>query len=310
MISEIVERALRKNAGSWVSTIKRGFLSPKLNLIAILYNIKRSLYDVAARLGVYKYKHNVIFIAGMPLSASTWVKSMFGRVPGYFTRYHPIPDEVFFRCDFADSAFKYVPKYGYTLIKTHLNPTKENIDVILRGNVKKVIVTYRDLRDVAVARYHRLIERRKQEGQHHYKDLDGMTKEEKMDHSISIVIQEYIPWIEGWKNIAKKHEGFIYFCKFEDLRQNPKDEFIKILSFYDIELSGDKIDEILENTSGAGNVVENLKNMASLPLALSSNFRSGKIGGWRDEFTVRNKNYFKSLIAESSIKLNWDDDNT
>lgn len=309
MITEFCERISRKNAESWKGTIGRIIKSPQLNLIAVLYNIKRFLFDNAARVGVYKYKYNVIYIAGMPMSATTWVKNMFGRVPGYFTRYHPMPDEVFLRCDFADSAFKYVPEYGYTLIKTHLIPSKNNIDILLRGNVKKVIVTHRDLRDVAVARYHRLIKHPKQEGEPHFVDFSGMTKEEKMDHSISMVIRDYIPWLEGWNDIAKKRKDFVYFCKFEDLRQNPKGEFIKMLSFYDIELSSGKIDEIIESTKGKGNMVDNLKGMASLPGGLSSNYRSGKIGGWKVEFTERNKNYFKSLIEKSSIKLDWGEDN-
>jgi hypothetical protein len=301
---QIFERISRKDYKSWEGTVKRAFLSPKLNLLAVLYIMKRSVYDVAARLGGYKYDHNVIFIAGMPMSATTWVKNMFAMVPGYFTRYHPMPDEVFIRCDFADSAFNYVPKYGYTLIKTHLNPTEENIDIILRGNVKKVVVTLRDLRDVVVARYHRLIKFPKKENEPHYKDYSRMTKEEAINHSIEIIIQDYIPWIEGWKNIARKHEDFVCFCEFENLRQNPKAEFMKMLSFYGIELSGDMIDEILEKTKGTGNMVDNLNRMASLPGGLSSNFRSGKIGGWKDEFTEKNKDYFKSLIEEKSIKLN------
>ena len=54
-------------------------------------------------------------------------------------------------------SFRYCPSWSYTLFKTHLNPWKENIEIIKKNNVKKVVVTYRDLRDVVVARYYRLL---------------------------------------------------------------------------------------------------------------------------------------------------------
>ena len=93
----------------------------------------------------------------MPMSASTKIKNMCGMIPGYFSRYAPIPYNIDVNQGIVDEAFKYCPNWGYSLFKTHLNPTTENLRILKKNNVKKVIVTYRDLRDVALARYHRLI---------------------------------------------------------------------------------------------------------------------------------------------------------
>ena len=48
--------------------------------------------------------------------------------------------------DISNSAFRYTPKWSYTLFKTHLNSSQQNINIIKKNGVKKVVVTYRDLR--------------------------------------------------------------------------------------------------------------------------------------------------------------------
>ena len=42
-------------------------------------------------------------------------------------------------------------------------------------------------------------------------------------------------------------------------------------------------------------MVENMNEYKFLPNAYASNFRSGKIGGWKNEFTENNISKFKKL---------------
>jgi len=289
--------------------IKKIIFNPHLILIRIFYNINRLISDIAAFFGKYRYKYNIIFLAGMPMSATTLVKNMFGLVPGYSTRYTPMPYEVHIHQNICDSAFRYCPKWGFTIFKTHLNPWEENIKIILNHNVKKVIVTYRDLRDVALSRYHRLLEWPKEKSEPHFMDYKKLSKEEGIDHSITIVAKYFIPWIKGWYKISKKHNNFVYFCTFEILRTNPEKEFLKMLEFYEIKLSQKKISEIIEKTKGKGTMVKNMDQSVLLPWALSTNFRSGKIGAWKDEFTEKNKQNFKKLAGDFLIELGYEKNN-
>ena len=128
----------------------------RLLLVNLRYIIKRFFYDIYF-IFKKKYKYKIIFIAGMPMSATTRVKNMCGLIPGYFTRYSPTPFEVAVNQNISKSTFRYCPSWSYTLFKTHLNPTKTNIDILKKNNVKKIIVPYRDLRDVVLSRYHRLL---------------------------------------------------------------------------------------------------------------------------------------------------------
>ena len=46
------------------------------------------------------------------MSATTKIKNMFGKVPGYFTRYTPMAYDVAVNQDISESAFRYVPSLG------------------------------------------------------------------------------------------------------------------------------------------------------------------------------------------------------
>ena len=240
------------------------------------------------------------------MSATTKVKNMCGMIPGYFSRYSPIPYHIDVKQDITDSAFKYCPSWSYSLYKSHLNPSKENIDVIKRNNVKKVVVTYRDLRDVVIARYHRLIKFPKRKGDPNYVDYNKMKKSDAINHSIEVVSKDFTKWISGWLEIKKEDNNYVLLIKFEDLIMNSEVEFCKILKFYEINLDKKLIQKIVKNTKGKKNMITNLNDSRILPWAISSNFRSGKIGNWKNEFNAENKLNAKKLLGDSLIKLGYE----
>ena len=280
-------------------------LNPKLSWIFISYEFKKIFYDIFF-IFKKKYKYKIIFLAGMPMSATTKVKNMCGMIPGYFTRYSPIPYNIRVNQDISNSAFRYTPFWSYTLFKTHLNPNSQNLDIIKKNGVEKVIVTYRDLRDVVIARYHRLIKFPKKKNDPNFSEYHLIKKSDAINDSIEVVSKDYINWINGWFDIANSENNFVLFIKFEDLIINPKNEFKKILNFYEINLNEKFIEQICKNTEGKKDMVTNLNESRILPWALSSNFRSGKIGNWKSEFTEENLIYAKKLLSESLIKLKYE----
>ena len=281
-------------------------LNPRLAWVFVSYQIRKIFYDMF-HLFIKKYKYKIIFIAGMPMSATTKVKNMCGMIPGYFTRYSPMPYKIAVNQDISNSAFRYTPKWSYTLFKTHLNPSDENLEIIKRNGVKKVVVTYRDLRDVALSRYHRLIKFPKKKGDPYFSEYHLMKKSDAINDSLNAVSEHMVGWINGWKKKANKDKDFVLFIKFEDLIKNPKDEFIKILDFYEIKLNEKLISHICRDTEGKKDMVSNMNESELLPWALSSNFRSGKIGSWRNEFTEENVINAKRLLGKSLIELKYED---
>jgi hypothetical protein len=236
------------------------------------------------------------------------MKNLLARIPGYYTRSTPMPKDVAINQNICDSAFKHVPKHGYALFKTHLNPTAENLECISRNGVEKVLITYRDLRDVVIARYHRLMEFPKAPDEAHSIDYKTLGKEKAMDHNIEIIASFFVPWIREWREIAYKNPEQYHFVRFEDLKKDTKGEFQKVLNFYGSNLPDKKIEKIVEAAKGKGNVRKNMAAARILPWGYSSNFRSGKIGNWRNELTDSQIEKCKNLLGSALIELGYEKD--
>jgi hypothetical protein len=274
----------------------------------VKYYIKRFSDDRKASKGFYKHPYQIIFLAGMPMSATTWVKNLLARVPGYYSRPMFIPYKIAVKQDIVDSAFKYLPRKGYGLYKTHLNPSPTNIDCITRNGVKKIVVTLRDLRDVVISRYYRLIEFPKSPGDPHYIDYNKICKEEAINDSLNVVINDYVPWIEGWVKYAKQNPEKCHLVKFENLKANSKLEFNKLLNFYKIDIEDSLINEIIGSAKGKGDVKTNFSKAKSLPFGLSSNFRKGKSGEWKTEMTEKQIQRCREEFGKLLIDLEYEKD--
>ncbi|MCK4783544.1 MAG: sulfotransferase domain-containing protein [Desulfobacteraceae bacterium] len=294
------------NMDWWFS---KGFLAckhPVLLSRRVMYNIKRFAADRFAGFGGYDYPHRIIFLAGMAMGGSTWMKNLLAGIPGYYSRSVPMPEDVQYRQDICDAAFERIPKSGYTLFKTHLNPSQDNLECIMRNGVDKILVTYRDLRDVAMSRYHRLVDYPKDPSAFDFVDYRKMGKEKALDHSIESVAENYIPWIMGWIQLAKMDQKRYHFTRYEDLKRDTKGEFLSVLRFYGIELPDAMVDCIIEAGKGRGSIKNNMKSATVLPFGLSSNFRSGKVGGWREEMNSNHIAKCKKLFGSALIELGYE----
>lgn len=290
---------------------KHGFnliKNPQVISTKIKYDLERKKADQLAKAGYYNYPHHIIFLAGMSLGGTTWMKNLLARIPGYYTRKTPMPFEVAYNCNYCDSAFSHTPKDGYTLFKTHLEPTQENLDCITRNGVTKIIVTYRDFRDVALSRCHRLIQFPKPKESKDFVDYQELGFDKALEHSIKIVADFYPAWIRGWKELAEKNPERYCFVTFEEMKADTKKAYKKVLDFYEINLSDELISSNVEAAKGKGKMKENLLSSEILPWAISSNFRSGKIGGWKSEFNETHKELAKKLLGESLIELGYEKD--
>ena len=82
-----------------------------------------------------------------------------------------------------------------------------------------------------------------------------------------------------------------------------------MLEFYEIKISQKLVNKIIDKTKGKKSMSKNMKESVILPWARASNFRSGKIGGWKDEFTEQNKNNFKKLTGNFLIEHKYENNN-
>lgn len=95
-----------------------------------------------------------------------------------------------------------------------------------------------------------------------------------------------------------EHQGAdnVLFLKYEDLRKNFQGELRKIAGFLNYSLTAEVMDNIQEKTS-----FENMKKDSFSDLheiaQLDSFYRKGKIGSWKDQFTVSQSDHFDRLYA-------------
>lgn len=277
---------------------------PMLAITTSAYMAGRLGADMLARCSYYPYPHHVIFLAGMAMGGSTWMKQLLTGIPGYYTRHMPMPDAVHRNHDIADSGFGNVPRHGFTVMKTHLNPTPENLAVLRRNGVDRVLVMYRDLRDVAVSRYHRLLAVPKTDGP----DYRHMSKTAAIDDSIEVVGQEFVYFLTEWRRVAREDPARHLIVTFEDLKRDTASEFVRVLQFYGIELESARVRRIIERARGQGDFRSNWTRAQALPFGLQSNFRSGTSGHWRDELSEAQTARCKELFGPALIEAGYEQD--
>jgi len=299
---------INRNFKHLVSLGILGASHPFLFSRRLSYNIKRFFANYLSLVGYYRYPCRIIFLAGMPMSGSTWMKNLLARIPGYYTCDTPMPRDVSYRQDIVDSAFSQVPKYGFTLFKTHLDPTPENLECIFNNGVEKALITYRDFRDVAVARYYRLRDYPKPLHAPDFVDYRSLGKENALNHSIEIVAGEMVPWIREWFEASKRNPERFHFTKFEDLKKDTNEALQGVLDFYDIKLPKEKVEDIIEAAKGRGDMKSNMDAARILPWGYSSTFRSGVVGGWRDELSRGQIKKCKELLGGALIELGYEKD--
>lgn len=87
----------------------------------------------------------------------------------------------------------------------------------------------------------------------------------------------------------------IPFLKYEDLKKDTASVLRSIAAFLKIELSADKINEIVEGsnfqTMKSDDVLGDVKEFNQF-------FRKGKVGSWKEQFTVAQNEFFDELCRE------------
>lgn len=266
-----------------------------------IYEIKNIQEDFKSYFGKYNYPHRIIFIAGLPKSGTTWVENFFTKIPGYVIRSLSGDQKYINNHGIPSNGFKYFPKKCYSCIKTHANPTIENFKALNKNGIDKIIVIYRDPRDVAISRYFHFCKSPKKPSEPYYMDYNSMDKKDAIKHSILIIKKEFFKWINGWLDYAKQNPDKILIIKYEEMYFNTFITFKKICLYYEINLNDKHIYLILDSLKDMKKEF-NTNKIAGL----KSTFRKGGSGGWKDHFTKEHIDLFTSEDKEMLKKFGYD----
>ncbi len=282
---------------------------------SFMYDVwKYATNDLLSAIGYYRYPLNNFVVVGLPKSGSTWLYNMLLMLPGVNLRYYRSlnlkDDQGKFRFEnefdnIDNSFFVNNPKRGYSAYKFHIRYSERNAS-ILNKYAGKWIVLYRDIRDVCVSLYFYL----KVAEEDHYHDLyRSMSQEQALNHSISLMKKEFIPWIKGWCDALKQYQGQILEVKYEDLWANPRSELERILVFYGINTSESFYSRAIKTKiSKPQDLQSNLDNKSRRMRMRANTARKGGTGGWKEYFSEKQKDEFKKVAGQLLIDLGYEKD--
>ena len=282
-----------------VKKLGRVILSPR-------YHLRILMNDAKALAGFFSYPSKVIFVAGLPKSGTTWLENYISHIPGYNPRVLFGSRDLLTLNRLPGNAFSKIPKYGYSAIKTHILPTGENADVLVENNVTKIIIMYRDLRDVAVSLYYFLRDNPWEQSDDQA-DYQGMGKEQGLSHIVNEVTDSYASWVIGWMEVAKTRKDIEFkFIKYEDLLSDSIGVFQSVLSFYDIRISDEEFDSVMSAIHDDRNRKKS-KSLLYLPGNRTTK-RKGIAGEWKKELNGEQKKIFREKVGALLVELGYEND--
>ena len=260
--------------------------------------------DLRSFLGWVSYPTKIIFVAGYPKSGTTWMENFLSNIPGYSPRVIHGDPELIRHHNLPDNAFSQFPKHGYSAVKSHLFPSKRNIEILISNGVFKVLVMYRDPRDIVVSNYYHILEDNPWEiSDSFYADYNKMSKDDAISHSLEMTLDDYLSWVKGWREMAFKQEGLDCMCvRYEDFRENPEKIFNEVLTFFCVDLSSDRLKLIMTSSQNVP------KGFMSIMPGRKSTRRKGLTGEWKMELNNEHKKIFKDKASEILIELGYEKD--
>ncbi|KAG7325414.1 hypothetical protein KOW79_011730 [Hemibagrus wyckioides] len=185
------------------------------------------------------------------------------------------------------------------VIKTHLP-----IQLVPKGfweNKCKVIYVARNAKDNVISYYH----------------FDRMNLIHPDPGSWEEYLQKFMEgklawgsWYDHVKGYWKeKEKRNILYMFFEDMKENPRREILRIMRYLDLSLSDDIIDKIVELTSFKAMKNNPMANYSTIPKiifdqSISAFMRKGEVGDWTNYFTLAQSQMFDEDYARQMADVN------
>ncbi len=233
LINIITKIGLNFNFGPLTSALKI-FSSYLRFYLAILKNKKR------------QKQKNIIFICALPKSGSTWLENLLSINHKYINIMPPeviLWEQKYGRSDnFIPSNLflKNIPN-GNWIIKIHAKFSKELANKVFEMNLKPIILT-RQINSILDSHIHYVLKTRFHPD---YMKIKDLTKDEKLLFVKNKYYKDYLQWELDWKKFKKQS----LFITYENLLNNTKSQFLKMLAFLEIKLSNIEIDKIISDNS-------------------------------------------------------------
>jgi hypothetical protein len=238
-----------------------------------------------------------VLVNGSPKTGTTWMLKMVISIPGY----HKIGN-------FHNDIQKFKTLHAGDVVHGHHRYTPELAQILDDQHVK-VILTVRDPRDQLISRVFHV----RREPTHIWNE---QFKTMSLDESIMACIEgrQDLPSMRAMTEISLSwlnDKSKVMFVRYEDLLQNPVEQFRCVLQHLQIKVSDSLIKKIVERnqfsrlTVGRKFWQSGRSHGSSDP---HSHFRKGISGDWKNHFKPEHIERFKELMGDKLIELGYEQD--
>jgi len=243
------------------------------------------------------YNQNILFVAGLPKSGTTWLEKMLTSFPGFSDVM--IPEAVNYEQKHRESHTFEFPwnlfaqfENALVVLKLHAHGSSHNFELLQKNDIRYVVI-YRDLRDVAVSHIF-YVKRTAYHPEHKiYKNLN--TKEALL-HFAKTLLPGFVQWIDSWHQYELS--PLSYILRYEDLITDPFQKMKEIAEHFGIHTSDKELNEIINKNS-----FENLSGGRKKGTAdRSSFFRNGVSGDWKNYFDDEIMEVFETVLHTNTME--------
>ena len=250
-----------------------------------------------------RYPYQLLFVAGLPKSGTSWIESMLASYPGY--QHLAIPEAVQYELQHGGSHDFDLPddtvgrfEDALAVLKLHVHGSAHNARLLHEAEVPYVVL-YRDLRDVAVSHYFYV---RRTPWHPEYEDYVESDTEEALLHFGCTLLPDFVDWMRSWQE--RRDPDLSLELRYEDLLDDTESEFKAVASHFGLDDSPPTIKRIV-----AEHRFETMSDGRSRGEADEHSFaRKGVAGDWRTHFTDRTKDLFKRHAGQALIDFGYESD--
>lgn len=248
------------------------------------------------------YHHNVLFVAGLPKSGTSWMESMLASYPGYTNVM--VPEAIFHEQKYGGSHdYQLSPRMfdrlqdALAVLKLHVDGAQHNVQVLKETGVPYLIM-YRDLRDVAVSHYFYV---RRTPWHPEHTDYKGLSIEEGLRHFGTTLLPEFVDWIRSWHTHRAPDNSLM--VRYEGLLADTTATFREVAELFELPSDPETVEAIVdahrfENLSGGRTRGKDEEE---------SFFRKGVSGDWKNHFTPTLKKLFKEEAGQALIDFGYEE---
>jgi hypothetical protein len=239
-----------------------------------------------------KYPQNIIFIAGLAKSGTTWLTNMFASLDG-FDRFIPQQWHLSGPTKREESRNLYDLYPGFfeefknrlAVIHSHTWGRPSNVE-ILRASGLKYILTVRDPRDSLISQYWYVRQR-----PHHwdYRFASSNSLGEYITYQLeSREYEQSIDWIRTW--IKNRDADKSIILKYEDVLNDTYSAMRTTIDFMGLKCSDSEVQKIVE-----ANTFEKYAGRERGREDTSSFFRKAIHGEWKEVFSERQRKFYANF---------------